>query len=58
MSIVSECTYRHYLHSVKLKKTCVSLLTYSAEPFGELGQVYVHASFIQRGTAGLTAHSG
>ena len=30
-SIVTECTYSSYLHSVKLKNSRVSLRTYSAE---------------------------
>ena len=41
MSIVSECTYRRYLHSVKLKKYRVSLRTYSAEHLVIVGEVYV-----------------
>ena len=43
VSIISECTYRRYLHSVK--QSHVSLRTYSAEPLVVLGEVYVQVLY-------------
>ena len=45
VSIVSERTYRRHLHSVKLKKSRVSLRTYSAEPLVVVGEVYVQVLY-------------
>ena len=45
VSIVSECTYRRYLHSVKLKKSRVSLRAYSAEPLVVVGEVDVQVLY-------------
>ena len=38
VSIISECTYRHCLHAVTLKKSRVFLRTYSAKPLVVLGE--------------------
>ena len=56
VSIVSECTYRLYLDSVTLKKSCVSLRTF-CRAFGGCRE-RVWPSVSQWGTTGLEAHSG
>ena len=38
-------TYRHYLHSVKFKKSRASLRAYSAEPLVFLEKVYVQVLY-------------
>ena len=45
VSIISESTYRCYLHSVRLNKSRLSLRTYLAEPLVVVGEVYVQVLY-------------